>query len=586
MDDNNLNDDYNLNSRNFLDEIIEYQNKGMKLPKKLKKPFFEMIKKIEFFNNILSIYNKKKINDFLDELKIKKYNQTEYIYHEDSKINFIYVLINGVLEVKKNDKEIQKIKEFGFIFNYNALKNVKNCEETIFVFKDSCLIEIDYLTFIQYDKGLKNKDLSKFIIELLKFEFFKEIDLNLKDFQKIVQFFHLISFKKGDIVFKENDIIDENKDGIYFILNGEFLISKNKKKEKSIFTKLKKIDFELNKLKKESEILLEKIRTKQNIIFRKNQPNYFLTKDNKKTTNLIYLTENNIFGEIEYAIKAKIHPYNIICQLDNSNTLFISYHDFNIIENKIIHEVLLKYSNQKRKILSENFYNNHFVNKKKIFVKDYSPLDDLKSQSLNKNNNYNDNNNNKFNYIYRNSFYFEEKIDNTVKLLSNLNFKKSESSNHLRIFNISQSPRNNYNNNIKNYNSNNNSINISNNNNKNETKVFFTTNESLGTKMMKEDSQILFKKRINRNVLLKNIENKNNKRNSFSLRNNTNNNLKKNLSTLSNYYYYLKTGIKMLPLNIKSKYPNLTFRLSKNKENIKSLILKKSPRHINLYIQN
>ena len=104
--------------------------------------------------------------------------------------------------------------------------------------------------------------------------------------------------------------------------------------------------------------------------------------------------------------------------------------------------------------------------------------------------------------------------------------------------------------------------------------------------MMKEDSQILFKKRINRNVLLKNIENKNNKRNSFSLRNNTNNNLKKNLSTLSNYYYYLKTGIKMLPLNIKSKYPNLTFRLSKNKENIKSLILKKSPRHINLYIQN
>ncbi len=583
MDDKNLNNNYNLNSRNFLDEIIEYQNKGMKLPKKLKKPFFEMIKKIEFFNNILSIYNKKKINDFLDELKIKKYNQTEYIYHEDSKVNFIYILINGVLEVTKNDKENKKIKEFGFIFNYNSLKNLKNCEETIFVFKDSYFIEIDYLTFIQYDKGLKNKDLSKSIIELSKFDFFKEIDLNLKDFQKIVHFFHLLSFKKGDFVFKENDIIDENKDGIYFILNGEFLISKNKKKEKSILTKLKKIDFELNKLKKESEILLENTRTKQNIIFRKNQPNYFLTKDNKKTTNLIYLTKNNIFGEIEYAIKAKIHPYNIICQLDNSNTLFISYHDFNIIENKIIHEVLLKYSNQKRKILSENFHNNHFVNKKKTFVKDYTPLDDLKSQSLNKNNNYNDNN--KFNYIYRNSFYFEEKIDNRVKLLSNLNFEKNESSNHFRIFNISQSPRNNYNNNINNYNSNNNSTNISNNNgSKNETKSFFTTNESLGTKMIKEDSQNLFKKRFNRNVLQKNIENKNNKINSFSLRNNTNNNSKTNLSTLSNYYYYMKTGIKR-PLNVKSKYPNLTFSLSKNKENIKPLILKKSPRHINLYIQ-
>ena len=582
MDDKNLNNNYILNSRNFLDEIIEYQNKGMKLPKKLKKPFFEMIKKIEFFNNILSIYNKKKINDFLDELKIKKYNQTEYIYHEDSKVNFIYILINGVLEAKQNDKENKKIKEFGFIFNYNSLKNLKNCKETIFVFKDSYLIEIDYLTFIQYDKGLKNKDLSKFIIELSKFDFFKEIDLNLKDFQKIVHFFHLLSFKKGDNVFKENDIIDNNKDGIYFILNGEFLISKNKKKEKSILTKLKKIDFELNKLKKESEILLENTRTKQNIIFRKNQPNYFLTKDNKKTTNLIYLTKNNIFGEIEYAIKAKIHPYNIICQLDNSNTLFISYHDFNIIENKIIHEVLLKYSNQKRKILSENFHNNHFVNKKKTFVKDYTPLDDLKSQSLNKNNNYNDNN--KFNYIYRNSFYFEEKIDNRVKLLSNLNFEKNESSNHFRIFNISQSPRNNYNNNINNYNSNNNSTNISNNNNKNETNYFFTTNEPLGTKMIKEDSQNLFKKRINRNVLLRNIENKNNKKNSFSFRNNTNNNSKTNLSTLSNYYYYMKTGIKR-PLNVKSKYLNLTFSLSKNKENIKPLILKKSPRHINLYIQ-
>ena len=46
----------------------------------------------------------------------------------------------------------------------------------------------------------------------------------------------------------------------------------------------------------------------------------------------------------------------------------------------------------------------------------------------------------------------------------------------------------------------------------------------------------------------------------------------------------MKTGIKR-PLNVKSKYPNLTFSLSKNKENIKPLILKKSPRHINLYIQ-
>ena len=55
----------------FYDNIIENQKKGIKLSKTLKKSFLDLIKKIDFFNNMFSSYEDIKKMKFIDELIIK-----------------------------------------------------------------------------------------------------------------------------------------------------------------------------------------------------------------------------------------------------------------------------------------------------------------------------------------------------------------------------------------------------------------------------------------------------------------------------------------------------------------------------------
>ena len=83
--------------------------------------------------------------------------------------------------------------------------------------------------------------------------------------------------------------------------------------------------------------------------------------------------------------------------------------------------------------------------------------------------------------------------------------------------------------------------------------------------------------------LISNIDDSNNSHsnsnsNSKSLNNNSFNN-----SNITNNHYYLNMGVKRV-LNIKRKYPNFTYSLNKEKGNIKSFILNKSPGHLNLFI--
>ena len=141
----------------FYDNIIENQKKGIKLSKTLKKSFLDLIKKIDFFNNMFSSYEDIKKMKFIDELIIKKYNKLNYIYHEDHKIPFIYILLNGNLRIEKQHNEIyENIKEFGYVLNYNSLNNMENTKESVFVFNDSYLIEIKYITYIEYNQKFKD----------------------------------------------------------------------------------------------------------------------------------------------------------------------------------------------------------------------------------------------------------------------------------------------------------------------------------------------------------------------------------------------------------------------------------------------
>ena len=361
------------------DNILEKQKKGITLSKIMKQSFLDLIQKIEFISNIFTIYDFVKIIKFIDELRIKKYNKSDYIYHEGQQIPFIYILLNGNLEIEKQDGKInQEINEFGYVLNYNALNNRKNTEESVYVFNESYCIEIEYITFIEYNQGLKNIDISKNIICLSKFEFFTRMNLSIKEFRKIIHFFKPLIFNKGDIIYKENEIIDKNKTGIFFIVNGEFLISKIRECPESIETKIKKLDNQINKLKKEGQLLLEYSNCKKELKICHTSKNFFLTKEKNTKSNLLFLTKNNIFGEIEYINKLKYYPYTITCNENNSSVFYIPYNDLNIIENYKIEEILFKLSNEKSQLLRDKFYQNEFINKRKVLIKEYMPLNDYK----------------------------------------------------------------------------------------------------------------------------------------------------------------------------------------------------------------
>ena len=555
------------------DNIIENQKKGIKLSKIFKKSFFDLIKNIEFFNNIFTIYDINKIMKFIDELKIKKYKKSDYIYHEGQKIPFIYILLNGNLEIEKqNGKIIEDINKFGYVLNYNSLNDRKNTEESIFVFNESYVIEIDYITFIEYNQRLKNVDISKNIICLSKFEFFKQMNLSIKEFRKIIHFFKPLTFNKGDIIYKENEIIDKNKTGIFFIVNGEFLISKIRKSDESIETKIKKLDNQLNKLKKEGQLLLEYTNYKKELKICHTSKNFFLTKEKKSISNLIFLTQNNIFGEIEYINKLNYYPYTITCNENNSNVFYISYNDLNIIEKYNIEEILFKLGNEKSQMLIDKFYLNEFINKKKVLIKEYIPLTEIKSKSENKKINQNIND---INYINRNSINLDKKIDNNrFESYKKLNVLKKNSK-FVKLFNIPKIRLFNENKKIMN-----NSIDKKNYNNYS----FFKTQNKIKNRILNTQSNTNREfQKIKLLNLISNIDDSNNSHsnsnsNSKSLNNNSFNN-----SNITNNHYYLNMGVKRV-LNIKRKYPNFTYSLNKEKGNIKSFILNKSPGHLNLFI--
>ena len=556
----------------FYDNIIENQKKGIKLSKTLKKSFLDLIKKIDFFNNMFSSYEDIKKMKFIDELIIKKYNKLNYIYHEDHKIPFIYILLNGNLRIEKQHNEIyENIKEFGYVLNYNSLNNMENTKESVFVFNDSYLIEIKYITYIEYNQKFKDIALSKNIICLSKFDFFKQMNLNIKEFRKIIHLFKPLTFNKGDIIYKENEIIDKNKTGIFFIVNGEFLISKIRKYPESIETKIKKLDNQLNKLKKEGELLLEYTNCKKQLKICHTSKNYFLTKDNKSITNLIFLTKNNIFGEIEYINKLKKYPYTITCSENNSNVFYISYNDLNILENYNIEKILFSSCKEKSQLLRDKFYQNEYINKKKVLINEYITSNDKKAKSENKN--INKNINDLLN-INRNSIKLDKKIDkNRFDSYKKLNILKKNSK-FVRLFNIPK---------IRLFNENdkyNNEMNTSiNKNNYNDYSFFKTQKKILNTQCHTHRE---FNKISLFNLISKIDDSNYNHSNNNSLNNSSFNNSK--IINMTNNHYYLNMGVKRV-LYIKRKYPNVTYSLSKEKGNIKSFFLNKSPGHMNLFIK-
>ncbi len=554
------------------DNILEKQKKGITLSKIMKQSFLDLIQKIEFFSNIFTIYDFVKIIKFIDELRIKKYNKSDYIYHEGQQIPFIYILLNGNLEIEKQDGKInQEINEFGYVLNYNALNNRKNTEESVYVFNELYCIEIEYITFIEYNQGLKNIDISKNIICLSKFEFFTRMNLSIKEFRKIIHFFKPLIFNKGDIIYKENEIIDKNKTGIFFIVNGEFLISKIRECPESIETKIKKLDNQINKLKKEGQLLLEYSNCKKELKICHTSKNFFLTKEKNTKSNLLFLTKNNIFGEIEYINKLKYYPYTITCNENNSSVFYIPYNDLNIIENYKIEEILFKLSNEKSQLLRDKFYQNEFINKRKVLIKEYMPLNEIKSKSENKNINQN---NIDINYINRNTIKLDKKVaNNKFESYKKFNIPKKNSK-FVKLFNIPK---------IHLFNKNNNSMNNSfNKRNYNDYSFFKTQNKRKNRILNTESKTNKESKRISLFNLINKTENSNHSdsnSNSIILNNTSLNN-----SNISKNHYYLNMKDKRV-LNTKPKYLNFTSYLSKEKGTIKSFVLNKSPGYLNLFIK-
>ena len=484
---------------------------------KIRKNFLVLINRIPLLSNLSKGLLKEQKNKLLDIILLKEFHQGNILYKSGQSNNNFYILLKGNI---KSEETNEIYSEFGTILNLNEKIHKQLTKETLIIEKKTFLFEIDYNSFLSYEKLSSNQNVYSYLNYLTKFDIINQSDISQKFLEKIFKYFQFKKYSKGDLLCKENEEINNENFGLYFICKGNFLITKKQNNKKSKEDEIEKIELENTLLKKENEYLLkcvnsnEKFKTPKKINSIKK---IFLSKSILNDIKLTILGPYNIIGDIEYLINAKNFPYSVKCLEDNSEVYFLPIENLNQIKNDELINNVRKIGEEKMKMLSHKYYKNLFVEKEKDDISKVNSID------LNK----------------------DSKINSDINLKKkkrNINNLLSRNIHNIKIdFPILNSTRNNK---IPFANTEEKSINLS---NGIYDKNYRITSYSLSRN--NEKSNYIEKERVN----------------SFY-----------NLNDLSDNHYYMRLGIRKVKFSKSIFKTEVIYSLKKNKPNsIKNILLKK-----------
>lgn len=344
---------------------------------------FDIIKEISFFNKILSMNNnisktEEKLFKFCSKLKIIERKPNERLFNQNKKeeINVFYIFLTGKLY--NNDISFGSELDESYI---DAIIEVS-----------SFFIEINTKSYKTLISNIEKDKLQAFKNIMSYFEIFKDIPKSFleKHMHKFIQ----RKYYKNDYLYKEDSLISSDKDGIFFIIEGNVIVFKKKMKETNA-QKMQKIDKELISLKKEGSFLLRCMNGKVNSKYtlKKNiNPNSIidkkiLTKDSayKSNMKITILSQFDTIGDIEMVYNMKYHPYSVKVTEDLL-VYFISYSEFLSIIPDEVYNIISSSVETKSKMFNTFYRNNECVSNSVLNTESYKVLKDNNRSIINRNN--------------------------------------------------------------------------------------------------------------------------------------------------------------------------------------------------------
>ena len=270
----------------FFSQIMETQNSEYPNNNyKIKNNFLVLISRIPMLSNLMKGLLKEQKDKLFNIFILKEYKEGTILYNKGDNNNNIYVLLKGNI---KSIEENIIYTDFGIIFNLNEKKNNILCKETLMIDKKAFLFEINYSSFIVYEQLSSNQNANYFVDSLLKFDCFQKANFSQRFLEKIFIYFQLRNFKKDEYLCKEDQEMNNENSGLYFITKGNFLLSKKVKTKFSNEENLEKIKRENLHLKKQTLYLTNCLN--KGIIFNTPKKNeikkkYFYQNPQKKILN-------------------------------------------------------------------------------------------------------------------------------------------------------------------------------------------------------------------------------------------------------------------------------------------------------------
>ena len=317
---------------------------------------------IPFFTQLISDLGHEIIKQVLSKMTTLTLRMKENATTND---NTLYFLLKGEIYAESSSfKEYTNTVDGPLNFanrNASTLSNKNNIIPITFhAVNHSAFLLVDINSIFEAKTKVNNLDVN----ELRRIDMLTR-HLSRLQSEKINKYFIRKQYRKHDKVYKEGD----NANKVYFIIKGEFLLSKKRKFINNLNNKLEFVNNELNLLSKQSNLynfclnggltlndrsvvnIHKQLEEEKSTLYKKD----IEIETNEDIINLVVIRDNDCFGEIEMFKHIKLRTHTVTCLSERAELLLLN---FNYIKSLCPREMIAELEQcavMKAKVINEKF---------------------------------------------------------------------------------------------------------------------------------------------------------------------------------------------------------------------------------------
>lgn len=317
---------------------------------------------IPFFTQLISDLGHELIKPVLSKMTTLTLRMKEQATTNN---NTLYFLLKGEIYAESSTfKEYTNTVDGPLNFanrNISTLSNINNIIPITFhAVNHSAFLLVDINSIFEARTKVNNLDVN----ELRRIDMLTR-HLSKIQSEKINKYFIRKQFRKNDKVYKEGD----NANKVYFIIKGEFLLSKKRKFINNLNNKLDFVNSELNLLSRQSNLyhfclnggltlndkcvvnIHKQLEEEKSSLYKKD----IEIENNEDIINLVVIRDNDCFGEIEMFKQIKIRTHTVTCLSEHAELLILNFNYIKSLCPRELFAELEQCAIMKAKVINEKF---------------------------------------------------------------------------------------------------------------------------------------------------------------------------------------------------------------------------------------